>query len=95
MSYVLLASFYFLLNFNNRPRPKITILAEEYGRLLIQESLHMKCKESCKKKAAEIKRLQDQLIHYKKQVLMLRAKQNDDQDVENKRPTLVKVNLIN
>lgn len=61
----------------SRPRPTVTIFAEEYARFLKQEIQMIKYKEACQEKAAEIKKLQDQLGYFKKQVLILRNNQKE------------------
>lgn len=65
-------------------KPTVTIFAEEYARLLKQEIQLIKYKESCQTKSAEVKRLQDQLAYYRKQVLLLRRGNEDEP--ENKKP---------
>lgn len=69
----------------------MTIFVEEYDRFLKQEIQLIKFKESCHKKSAELKKLHDQLAYFKKQVLILRNKPNDDQNCENKKPNLANV----
>lgn len=71
----------------------MNIFVEDYDRFLKQEIQLIKFKESCQKKSAELKRLHDQLAYFKKQVLILRNKQNSDQNCENrpKKPTFANV----
>lgn len=72
-------------------RPTVTILAEDYARFLKQEIQLMKCKELCQNKTAELKRLQTQLSYFKKQVLILRKNQKNNEDSENKKPIFANV----
>lgn len=73
----------------------VTIHADEYARLLKQEIQLIKYKESCTTKAAEVKRLQDQLAHFKKHVAMLRSQKEDSLDTENKKPLFANVMPVN
>lgn len=47
----------------------ITITSDEYSRLLQNEVKLIKFETLCQKKAVEVKRLQDQVAHYKRQAM--------------------------
>lgn len=73
----------------------MTIFAEEYARLLKQEIQMIKYKEACQEKSAEIKKLQDQLSYFKKQVLILRNNQKEVEPPSKKHTdfaTVIKLN---
>lgn len=63
----------------------MVISAEEYSRLLKQEIQLIKYKESCQQKSVEVKRLQDQVIYLKKQVLRRKLQAEHPDDPENKK----------
>lgn len=72
--------FYFF-----RQRQAILISSDDYARFLKQEIQLTRCDEIIRAKAAEIKRLQNQVLYYKKQSSQLRKNLEDD-SIDNKIP---------
>lgn len=77
-----------------RQRPMVIVFTDEYARLLKQEVQLIQYKESCNAKALELKRLQDQLSYFKKQISMLRNKQMNDQDDATNEKTSLFANVM-
>lgn len=68
--------------FFDRQTKTITISCTEYARLLQNDVQLLKYKETCNSKAAEIKKLQTQVLYYRKQSNKKRTTEMHQEDGE-------------
>lgn len=82
LKYVSNKTFWLTFCFFDRQTKTITISCTEYARLLHNDVQLLKCKETCNSKAAEIKKLQTQVLYYRKQANKKRTTEMHQEDGE-------------